>query len=250
MREQYLQMPKDYIRELRENGKYHKSCCFMDYYYDFHEKNRKSIEEYAKLWGLSSKGSTHKWIKEFKYEIERYFNFWSLKNNEHYNSVKKTSERQVNANIRTDRENKASSERQVNSINIIDINKEKKNQFRTIFSLFGFFRISGKESEALEAFLNVDDIEFDNLIYAVRMYLNDNTITHKLWLPNFLKEKKYVNYMKQRLSIYVEGEWLDGEYNSQDELFVTSTQTYRLTKDRMLELLGKNELIFSTGAVA
>lgn len=245
MREQYLQMPKDYIRELRENGKHHKSCCFMDYFYDFHEKNRKSIDEYAKLWGLSSKGSTHKWVKEFKHEIERYFNFWSLKNNEHYSSIKKSSERQVNANTPSDRENKPSSERQVNSINIID--KERKNQFRTIFTLFGFFGMSGKESEALEVFLNIEDIKFDNLIYAVRMYLNDSTITHKLWLPNFLREKKYVNYMKQRLNIYLSDKWIAGEYNSQDELFITSTQTYRLTKERMLELLGKKELNFIMG---
>ncbi|MDD5359477.1 MAG: hypothetical protein PHI02_04325 [Sulfurovaceae bacterium] len=251
MKKMYMNIPVEYISKLINGNNRSKARCFMEYYYDMENDEINSVEFYRISWGLTSKGSTHKWIGEFKSEIEKYHNFMILKNNAHYNSVKNSSERKVNANLPTHRENKPSSERKVNEdLNIIDIDKETKNRFRTIFSLFGFFRMSGKESEALEAFLNVDDIEFDNLVYSVRMFLQDTTITHKQWMPNFLKEKKYVNYMKQTLAILRNGKWITGEYNSENETFITPTQKYNLSKSRMLELLDKQELKFSIGAVA
>ncbi|MDD5405998.1 MAG: hypothetical protein PHE73_03530 [Sulfurovaceae bacterium] len=261
MRDKYLSMPTDYIGELKESGKNFKAMCFMDYYYDVEYKRVKSYEDYRKDWGLTSKGSVFKWIAEFKNEIERYFNFWVMKNNQHYSSVKKSSERKVNGKCtiehpqtpttpRVLESNGTASERQVNKSNIIVVEKGEDHKFRTIFSLFGFFGMSGKRSEALDIYEKIDDIEFENLVYAIRMYLNDSRITHKLWLPNFLKEKIYVNYMKQTFKIFINGEWKIGKYDAAKEVFETQEQNYKLTKQRINELLDSKELEFITQEVA
>ena len=112
MRNNYKMYPTDYILELQQKGKREKARCFLEYFNDVQFDQVNSISFYAFSWGskvdgefkAKSKGSVHKWIKEFSYEIERFFTYWNLKNKQHYNSVSNKSERKVNGhNIESER---------------------------------------------------------------------------------------------------------------------------------------------------
>lgn len=257
----YINIPSDYANKLYKVGKNKKARCFMEYFFDMHQKRIKSISEYVDSWELTSKGTVHKWIGEFKYEIELFFNGWQFKNSEHYTSVKKSSERQVNDRIENNHSKhtatskkeeiaQSESERKVNKYNIIELDIERENQFRTLFTLFGFFKMSGKRSKAEEAFVRIQDIAFDNLFYAAKMYLKDTTIKNKYWLPNFLTEQIYVGYMKQQLKVKIGDVWVIGEFNAATETFKANNKSYTLRKDIMLEKLEKSEIKFLVGDAA
>ncbi len=96
----YKLYPVDYITELQQKGKREKARCFLEYFNDFQLDQVNSIGFYGKSWGTKdkpkSKGTVFSWVDEFKREIEMFFNYWTLKNEQHHSSVTNKSERQVN----------------------------------------------------------------------------------------------------------------------------------------------------------
>jgi hypothetical protein len=92
---QYIMVPTDYVNELMQQAKREKARCFLEYFHDFQMGEVNSYSFYAKSWGKKGNGTPSKWIGEFKREIEKFFNYWSLKNEEHYSSVSNKSGRKV-----------------------------------------------------------------------------------------------------------------------------------------------------------
>lgn len=107
----YKMYPIDYILELQQKGKREKARCFLEYFNDVQLDNINSISFYGKSWGTvdkaKSKGTVFKWIGEFKREIEMFFNYWMLKNKQHYSSVTNQSEQKVNGETNQSERNNA-----------------------------------------------------------------------------------------------------------------------------------------------
>lgn len=88
----YISIPIDYVRELKGRGQRDKARAFMEYFDDVETNDVNSFSFYAKSWNIS-KTQVQAWVKEFKYEIERYFSYWLIKNSQHYTSVQKSTDR-------------------------------------------------------------------------------------------------------------------------------------------------------------
>lgn len=91
----YKMYPIDYIIELQQQGKREKARCFFEYFHDMQLDQINSMGFYAKSWGKKGKGVPSKWIKEFSVEIEKFFGYWQLKNEQHYSCVNSKSGRKV-----------------------------------------------------------------------------------------------------------------------------------------------------------
>lgn len=123
MSKYYAMVPTGYVEKLQQNGKRDKARAFLEYFLDMHNDSVNSIRFYQKSWGLSSTGSTHKWAKEFKIEISKFFTYWELKNDKYYTSVQNQSEQNKNTsnnqsehqNNTTDTNNTSDLESQVNT---------------------------------------------------------------------------------------------------------------------------------------
>jgi len=88
----YMMMPKDYARELMHLGQREKASAFMEYMFDLDEKKNNSIGFYSISWE-KSKSTVHAWVTEFKDEIAKHFDFWTIQNELKYRTV---AERQPN----------------------------------------------------------------------------------------------------------------------------------------------------------
>lgn len=88
----YMMMPKDYIRELNKLGHREKAAAFMEYMFDLDENKNNSIGFYASSWN-KSKSTAHAWVSEFRDEIAKHFDFWTIQNELKYRTI---AERQPN----------------------------------------------------------------------------------------------------------------------------------------------------------
>ncbi len=80
MRNRYKCFPVDYVDQLRSEGKRKKAMAFMDFCMDKESGEYNSVRFYAEAWGVG-KSTAARWIKEFRYEIDRFENYWNIKNN-------------------------------------------------------------------------------------------------------------------------------------------------------------------------
>lgn len=75
----YRNYPTDYIDSLHNQGKRLEARCFWEYFHDMDKGEINSFGFYAKSWGSDSKpmskGTVHKWILEFRDEIEKFDTF-------------------------------------------------------------------------------------------------------------------------------------------------------------------------------
>lgn len=126
----YAMVPTEYFERLQGEGKREKARAFLEYFLDMHNDATNSIRFYQKSWNLTSTGSTHKWIKEFKLEISKFFTYWELKNEQHYNSVKNQSEHKVNTNKNQNEQqnNKTTTINKANEIKQINTKKKQSEQ--------------------------------------------------------------------------------------------------------------------------
>ncbi len=72
-------MPKDYARELMKQGNRDKASAFMEYMFDLDEKRDNSLRFYASSWEVG-KTTASRWIEDFKDEIAKHFDFWTIQN--------------------------------------------------------------------------------------------------------------------------------------------------------------------------
>ncbi|MDM5272094.1 hypothetical protein PGH07_07870 [Sulfurovum sp. zt1-1] len=256
----YKNYPTDYIDDLQSQGKRHKARCFWEYYNDVQNKAVNSIGFYCKSWGRDkpeSKGTVHKWIIEFRDEIQRFYDAHILLNHQHYSYIKNQSERQVNdletfeslqsTNIPSvDKIECTASERQVNkALNISNI----KNNARALYDGFYFIyrqfnRYAGNKLEGMESFVRVDDVSHKSLSVAAIFYLKDHNVDRKVGVKKFLDNKVYLNYLDLKISVFFQGKWMDGIYDPDKEIFMTGDDSYSLPATTLADKFGKDEIKF------
>ena len=255
----YKNYPTDYIDDLQNQGKRLKARCFWEYYNDVQVRQVNSIGFYAKSWGGNdkpmSKGSVHKWIKEFVSEIQKHFDARSLMNTQHYSSVAKQSERQVN-DSRTNEQPQSTttptvdkmectaSERQVNKALTIYNNTKPEQIFEGFYFMYRQFnKYAGNKLDAKQSFLDVDDVSHNRLSIASMFYLSDSSIDKHVGAKKFLDNKIYLNYMDMYLKVFVEGVWLSGSYNTDKEIFTcVDGKGYVLNATKLVEKFNKQEI--------
>ncbi len=93
-RKHYINLPTDYIQELRRDGLRLKAMAFIDYYVDVVEDRINSQRFYAKAWGVS-KTTSMNWLKDFKRETALFTDYWELKNAQQNSSAKNQGDHQV-----------------------------------------------------------------------------------------------------------------------------------------------------------
>jgi len=271
MRTHYSMMPTQYIEELQASGKRMKARCFMEYFLDVQAGAVNSFGFYAKSWGEKSKpmskGTVHKWVKEFVYEIERFFNAHSLKNQQHYSSVKNQSERRVNGERTKDptqspilpnvsEVKETLSERLVNqALNIYDDGADTRMKRRLFDDLYMIYRANtknaGKKEEAWEEYRKIDGISHRQLVRAIVLYLHDGEVTKRFNLKNFLMNQIYLSYLSKKIRVKVGEEWIIGEYDDESAVLTADDgRQFRLEPERLAELLACGELEFVLGDAA
>lgn len=278
MRINYRIYPTDYIESLKNSGKRFKARCFMEYWNDVQFDEVNSIGFYAKSWGRDkplSKGTVHKWITEFGEEIDRFHSAHLLRGREHTSatlaadkSAKNQSERRVNASETFDsskepinrdmlEERRTASERRVNQVNNIYDDDLVRMRRREAEDLYYIYRLNtknaGKKSEAAEAYMSVAErpgFSYRELQKAAILYLNDPSIEKKFNLANFLKNEIYLNYITQRVRVDLGDRVIVGEYDLESETLKADDGTWRLTAERLAELLADGKLEFLVGGVA
>lgn len=259
----YINIPIDYIRELKNSAKRDKARAFMEYFDDMDSNSVNAFSFYAKGWNVS-KSTAHDWIKEFKYEIEKFYAHWMIKNSHHYSSAKNLTERQQNDN-RTNEcfktpiqsaQNEISrtiEERQPNeAFNIygVDYTRKRVNFFDAKFEdLFMRARIcnkkvGSKEEAYYEYMSNHQHVNHNDIAYAYMVYANDPQINGKVFnLVNFLKNQVYMSYLMPRIRVFKDGEVFEGWYEKDKNLLTTDSNGYwEVTPERFNELVAKGEI--------
>lgn len=75
----YFRAPTDYTDKLKQEGNRAKARAFWEYCDDVSSDMHNSERFYAQSWGVG-KGTVSRWLKEFKYEHERFVAAWELTN--------------------------------------------------------------------------------------------------------------------------------------------------------------------------
>lgn len=264
----YKNYPTDYVDALQGQGKRHKARCFWEYYNDMQNRQANSIGFYAKSWGgdkAMSKGSVHKWVLEFRDQIELFYSAHSLINREHYSSVKKQSERRVNGKRTNEppqtpttacfeKIGRTASERQVNkALNInnnttharVGSNEDRRwyDSFYFIYRQFNSY--AGSKNNAMESYIKIDDVSRRSLDTAAILYLRDHSIDKKVGVKRFLDDKIYLNYLDIKIEVFIEDEWVRGVYDADREVFMAETEVeYAFSATRFAEKLGDCEVNF------
>ncbi len=255
----YKNYPTDYVDRLQNQGKRHKARCFWEYYNDVQNKAVNSFSFYAKSWGYKGNGTVTDWVKEFRDEIQKFYDAHILMNNEHYSSVKKQSGRQpddkrtkktqqeptVSGVDKTERTATGQQPEQV--LNIDNNNTRVRGLYDGFYFLYRQFnKYAGNKLDGVDSFVNVSDVDHKRLSVASMFYLKDDTVDKKVGVKKFLDNSIYLNYMEMYLSVAVDGEWLDGVYDTEREVFTTFiTKTeYKLTANKIADKLAKSEILF------
>jgi len=249
--------PIDYVNELRSNGNRKKSIAFMDYWHDMNNEEDNSLRFYEKAWGVG-KTTVARWIKEFDYEIRRFFNCWELKNNAHFKAVKSKNSMYDEWNENT-HQNKSAKNRvgqQGDSSEYIETHSKapKKGSFKEssgtalvqqwdkdfnindddngaslpvdkwFEDLYLIYRLNtkyaGRKEDAYKQWLKAkDSVGYENMKLAIMMYLHDQELSKRYNFANFLKNQVYLSYLPKRIKILIDGNWMVGTYDDKDHVF-------------------------------
>ena len=266
MRMNYKSYPTDYIQELNQErgvkGR-KKSRAFMEYYNDMEHAEYNSVGFYAKSWEVS-KSTAHEWINEYTIEIELFLSHWSLKNKQHYNSVKNQTERLPNETNGYKAQNignvESSAERQPNeALNIYNTNNTREEHwtmskdFNDLYFVYSVnTKYKGKKEEAYEVFKHME-MDVNLLKLAAMRYLHDpGTENRRYNLTNFLKNEIYISYLPKRVRLTLDGVVRVGNYYDDKKLFVSDGGDFngQLSAKRLIELYesGNLEYIKETNA--
>ncbi|AZV46872.1 hypothetical protein C3L23_06170 [Nautilia sp. PV-1] len=260
----YRIYPIDYVEELKQKGVKgrRKAMAFMSYSHDMQMDEVNSIRFYAELWEIP-KSTAMDWIKEFRDEIERFYAFWPLKNETHYKSVRKkighSPDKIRPADIPLNRDYEQMSRTDDGLVsdkefNIYDddrdavkISNKDRAKFNNLYFIYRMnTKYAGKKEEALKEYLKIkDEVSYDKLIRAAVLYLRDPNISKKYNLTNFLKNEIYLSYIPKRMRLKINGEWIEGEYKDDEQMFVGDNGFKGvLVPQRLAELFANKELEF------
>lgn len=265
----YRNYPIDYINLLMGQGKRMKARCFMEYQHDVQMEAVNSIGFYSVSWGTKekpmSKGTVHKWIKEFNEQLELHHAARMLHATQHYSYVKNKSERKVNGSgTRKQPQStetrglkkmeRTASERQVNEVYIID--DDDRRLRREVDDLYFIYRLNtknaGKKEEAFEEYKKVHNFAtHKDFSTAIVFYLHDSSIERKYNLKNFLKHQIFLNYIPKKIKVLISEQWVEGVYDKERGEFTSqSGEKWQLTTQVLTAKVQKGELEFIRGVAA
>lgn len=254
----YIHMPTDYATSLQENGERAKARAFFEYFHDMKRKKINSLSFYAQSWGIS-KASSGRWVSEFKEEIHKFFELWSVKNDENYvrrflksDETIKASESAKNGELKKSDETILKSSRDQVYNKIKDNNSARACEddydraFEMLFSMAQYsYRFVGRRKEAYKEYKrHYPHIQPQDMAKAYDLHVKDKDLFKKPYnLSNFLRNDAHVNYLTPSLKITLQdSQVLEGWYNKEKNLLITNTKPYQLTKERFNELLYKGDI--------
>jgi uncharacterized protein YukE len=257
-RKSYISVPIDYVRELKMNGNRKKARSFLEYFDDMDLAEHNSVRFYAKSWDVSV-GTAHKWIDDFNREIDKYYNFWKLKNARHYSSVKKQTEHQLNEmntdEARNNGEFQKRDEQQLNKV--FNINTTTKGDpgvsphldtdfMRLITELKLGYKNIGNLEDSYKAYSNIKEkFNSKDILKAYKSYAFEVDQSKRVGLAKFLNQLIYMSYVKAEIKITNNNEIYSGFYDSDKELLVSGDKTYKFSQKKYDELnnLGNIKII-------
>lgn len=256
----YVKFATDYTDALRSKGRRKKARCFWEYFYDVQDEEKNSFGFYAKSWEVS-KSTAYEWLGDFKKEYELFTAAMELVNNRRNSSAKKQSERLPNDSQINNSHESTSTPSVVESCRTVAerlpnkaLNKYNNNTAcdqRLFLDLFNIYNLNtdfpGSKEKALKQYeLMYDKVDHKELIKSVVFYLHDPKREGKLNnLENFLKNEVYDNYLPKHIKVFTSGEWIEGYYNKDTEVFTSIVgDQMRLISDTLTSKFAKGELEF------
>ncbi|WP_442765863.1 hypothetical protein [Sulfurospirillum cavolei] len=259
----YINIPIDYIRELKNSAQRAKARAFMEYFDDMDSGSVNAFSFYAQSWGIS-KTQVQTWIKDFRNEIDRFFSYWALKNSAHYNSVQKTTDRRPTDDrptntsktpiessfIKNDRPTTDRRPTEAFNLNDDDSARGRVDFFDPKFEDL-YFRArlcnkkAGNKKDAYEEYTeHHTHISHSDMAYAYMVYANDPQTNGKVFnLVNFLKNQVYLSYLTPRIRVLKNGNIIEGWYDKEKNLLTTEDKTEWILKpDRFSELVAKGDI--------
>lgn len=254
----YIHMPTDYATSLQENGERAKARAFFEYFHDMKRKKINSLSFYAQSWGIS-KASSGRWISEFKEEIHKFFELWSVKNDENYVRRFSKSDETIKASESTkNRELKKSDETILKSSRDQVYNKIKDNNsarvceddydrdFEMLFSMAKYsYKFVGKRKEAYKEYKrHYPHIKPQDMAKAYDLHVKDKDLFKKPYnLSNFLRNDAYTFYLCPRIILRTDdGNLIDGWYNKNTSAIIFGDRSYELLKKQFNDLCYKEQL--------
>ncbi len=257
----YILIPIDYVRELKRTGNRAKARAFTEYYDDLESEEVNSFGFYAKSWDIS-KTQVQAWVKDFKTEIERYFSFWYIKNQQHYSSVQKQTDRlqtdhrpmhtfemPIPSGLKkTDRpiaDRPPTEEFNINNNNSGRVNFYDKDFEDLYLRAKLCYKFAGYKEEAYnEYMLNHQHIKHADIAYAYMIHVNDPQCKGRIYnLTNFMHHQVYIAYLIPRIQVIKDGVTLEGWYDKDKSILTTDNEAWELTQDRFREKVAKGEII-------
>ena len=243
MRMNYLKLPTDYVVELKKKGVdgRRKAMAFTDYVDDAERGDHNSVRFYAKAWNIGV-ATSHRWIEDFKKEIDLFIAHWELRNHQHYSFAKKEVEHLEHLE-RNKRNTETSSHSDTSlkevehlehlernkALNINNNNISDERLFEDLFFIYAQnYKFPGKKSEALEAYLKIKDTAtHEQFKKAIFFYLHDpkhnfNQEARLYNAKNFFKEGAYYTYIPKYINIKIDDEWISGVYDTDTFVFTSS----------------------------
>jgi len=266
----YASFPTRYADELRNKGQRSKARAFWEYHYDIEKGEHNAVRFYAKSWDVGT-GTAHSWIDDFKKQIDLYHDAWFFRNKQHYSSVKKQSEHSEHSESNTPNTNLSQN---IGSLSVVSEHSEHDHpnkalnlnnnnntanafwespEFNDLFFIYGVnTKYKGKKEDAFNVFKNIT-VDVSLLKLAAVQYLHDPDTEGKRYnLTNFLKNEIYLSYMPKMLKIYINNEWLSGNYDDKTTMFhgdngfvgqLSASRLVELYKERKLEFINPAQKI-------
>ena len=242
MRMNYRIYPVDYVEELNRTGLNgaKKAMAFLSYWHCVEMGDYHSTRFHATKWGVSpSTGFT--WMKEFDKEIDLFRAHWDIKKKASDSSIKKLNEQNERSQSSKQSTNTAPQHGTLQNIpeqieqtqSSKALNKYDDNNARTYDKLFtDLFNIynmnsnfPGSKDKAQAQYIKMcHTVKHTELIQSAVLYLHDPKREGKLNnLANFLKNEVHINYMPKYIRVFTKGEWVQGEYDRENETFTGTT---------------------------
>ena len=280
----YIQMPTDYADSLKRNGESEKFKAFLEYFYDLQKcalesREPNSIRYYGKSWGTWERGKSVKpksnslvdrWITEFTLEIDRYYASWSLVNGQNTarvknSSVKKGKEHRKNAE-RTPKESLESEtkgfietkrtlkeEVKNKEVNLNDDDMTLRKEFENLWFVYRAFNGSytGNKEDGLNAYKALSSsLPYKEIEKAIKLYMMDSSVSKKCGMEKFFKNNVYLDYTTKRVSVFYQGEWINGSYLGESfvaddgtEMILSAEGFAKMFADDKVKLLDLDERV-------
>lgn len=257
----YINVPIDYVRELKNKGQRDKARAFLEYFDDMDTSSVNAFSFYAKSWGIS-KTQTQTWVKDFKHEIERFYSYWVIKNSHHYSSVQKSTDRlqtdnRPNDTLKTstvsdfEKNNRPTTDRPPTQVFNINNNTNGRvnfydKDFEDLYlrAKYSYKFAGNKEDAYAEYTTNHTHINHGDMAFAYMLHVNDPQCKGRFYnLANFMKNQIYIAYLIPRIQVLKDGQIIEGWYDKEAQRLETDNGGWVLTADRFREKVTKGEII-------